>query len=47
MYGGLGTGAGAVTGWLIDKLHAPRAAVPTVAIRADRHEKTVRVGWSF
>jgi hypothetical protein len=47
LYGGIGAGAGAATGWLIDKLHAPRRAVPTVAIRADREEKAVRVAWSF
>lgn len=46
-YGGIGAGAGAATGWLIDKLHAPRQAVPAVAVRADRREKAVRVAWSF
>ena len=47
LYGGIGAGAGAATGWLIDKLHTPRKAVPAVALRADRREKAIRMAWSF
>jgi hypothetical protein len=46
-YGGIGAGAGAATGWLIDRLHVPRRAVPAVAIRADRQATAVRMAWMF
>ena len=50
MYAGLGAGIGAGTGWLIDKLHKgkrPAAAPVAVNVRADRHEKAIRVQWRF
>jgi hypothetical protein len=50
MYAGLGAGIGATAGWVIDKLHKgkrPRAIPVAVNIRADRHEKAVRLQWRF
>jgi hypothetical protein len=49
MYAGLGAGAGACVGWLVDTLHKGKrpAAVPAVAIRADRQERAVQLRWRF
>ena len=49
MFAGFGAGIGAGAGWMIDKQHKGKrpAAVPMVAIRADRQERAVRLQWRF
>lgn len=42
-----GAGIGLVTGLLIDKARRDPAPPIAVAVRADRHEKAVRVQWRF
>jgi hypothetical protein len=43
----VGAGGGGAIGWVVDRLHVPREAVPTVAIRADREARAVRLQWRF
>jgi hypothetical protein len=47
VYGGIGAGAGAATGWLIDRLQVRHRALPAVAVRADRQARAVRMAWRF
>ena len=42
-----GAGIGLVTGLLIDRARRDPAPPIAVAVRADRHEKAVRVQWRF
>jgi hypothetical protein len=43
----VGAGGGGAIGWVVDRLHVPREAVPAVAFRADREAKAVRLQWRF
>jgi hypothetical protein len=48
LYGGVGAGTGAFTGWLIDKLHKAPAAMPdAVAVSAAGEAHAVHVQWRF
>jgi hypothetical protein len=48
LYGGVGAGSGAFTGWLIDKLHKAPAAVPdAVAVSAGGEAQAVHMQWRF
>ena len=48
LYGGVGAGSGAFTGWLIDKLHKTAAATPdAVAVSAGGEAQAVHMQWRF
>jgi hypothetical protein len=48
LYGGVGAGSGAFTGWLIDKLHKAPAAMPdAVAVSAGGEVHAVHMRWRF
>ena len=48
LYGGVGAGSGAFTGWLIDKLHKAPAAMPdAVAVSAGGEAQAVHMQWRF
>ena len=48
LYGGVGAGSGAFTGWLIDKLHRAPAAMPdAVAVSAGSEAQAVHMQWRF
>jgi hypothetical protein len=48
LYGGVGAGSGAFTGWLIDKLHKAPAAMPdAVAVSASGEARAVHMQWRF
>jgi hypothetical protein len=48
LYGGVGAGSGAFTGWLIDKLHKAPAGMPdAVAVSAGGAAQAVHMQWRF